>query len=131
MARSLKKGPYIVASLEKKVTAMNEGKISKEDIITEALKRELTEEIDIPIVDTPTFIGFINDDLTEVGSVHLGLVFCAQAVSKSFNVVEKDKMRCEWVSKDFINDNFEKLETWSQILFSSVIKNENTEHKIA
>ena len=26
MARSLKKGPYIVASLEKKVTAMNEGK---------------------------------------------------------------------------------------------------------
>ncbi len=91
--------------------------VSKEDIINEALKRELTEEIDIPIINAPSFMGFINDDLSEVGSVHLGLVFCAQAVSKSFNVIEKDKMRCEWVSKEFISTNYDKLESWSQILF--------------
>lgn len=101
--------------------------VSKEDIINEALKRELTEEIDIPIISSPSFLGFINDDLTEVGSVHLGLVFSAQAVSKSFNVVEKDKMRCEWVSKEFISNNYDKLESWSQILYSALIMNQ--EHK--
>jgi predicted NUDIX family phosphoesterase len=72
-------------------------------------------------------MGFINDDLSEVGSVHLGLVFCAQAVSKTFNVVEKDKMRCEWVSKEAIAQQYDKLESWSQILYSALIVNQ--EHK--
>lgn len=104
--------------------------VSKEDIINEALKRELSEEIDIPIVTAPAFMGFINDDLSEVGSVHLGLVFCAQAVSKSFNVVEKDKMRCEWVSKEMIAQQYDKLESWSQILFDSMISSKYDVNKV-
>ena len=46
-----------------------------ETIITQTFYRELKEEIDVKINKTPRLIGFINDDTTEVGRVHLGIVF--------------------------------------------------------
>jgi small subunit ribosomal protein S19 len=46
MARSLKKGPYIVASLEKKVTTMNEGK--KKSVIKTWSRASMI---------APTFVG--------------------------------------------------------------------------
>lgn len=44
--------------------------------ILNGLNRELSEEIqDLPDTDCPQLIGVINEEQTEVGTVHLGLVF--------------------------------------------------------
>jgi predicted NUDIX family phosphoesterase len=91
------------------------------DTIIECLKRELEEEVSIELMSEPEFMGFINDDTTEVGRVHLGLVFKGVAARKSFTVNEMEKMKCEWVSMKFIKENYQSLETWSQIVFISLI----------
>ena len=44
-------------------------------IISQTFYRELKEEIDVRINKSPRLVGFINDDTTEVGKVHLGIVF--------------------------------------------------------
>lgn len=91
------------------------------DTIIECLKRELAEEVSIELATEPEFMGFINDDTNEVGQVHLGLVFKGIATKKSFTVNEIEKMKCVWVSIAFIKDNYQNLETWSQIVFNSLI----------
>ena len=91
------------------------------DTVMECLKREIKEEISLSLENTPKFIGFINDDTNEVGKVHLGLVFVAEALNKSFTVNEVEKMKCQWVSTKFIEQNYQNLETWSQIVFNSYI----------
>lgn len=49
--------------------------VEKEDPIRASLVRELSEEIHITTYDTPQILGYINDDLTEVGQVHFGLLY--------------------------------------------------------
>ena len=56
------------------------GHIDKIDLkngnpILASLQRELAEEVEIADYDEPTIIGYINDDTTEVGQVHFGLLF--------------------------------------------------------
>ena len=47
-----------------------------EDILHQGLMRELNEEItSLPLDKMPVFRGIINEDDTEVGAVHLGLVY--------------------------------------------------------
>lgn len=91
------------------------------DVIKACLKRELEEEINIELTDPPKFIGFINDDTNEVGQVHLGLVFFGKVANKSFSVNEDEKMDCKWVSIPFIKENYQSLETWSQIVYNSLL----------
>jgi len=91
------------------------------DVIVQCLNRELNEEIDIDLVSSPEFLGYINDDVTDVGKVHLGLVFKATSKSRIFYVRETEKMKCEWVDKSYLIQNYEKIETWSQIVIDSLI----------
>ena len=44
------------------------------DIYGEGMRRELAEEIDVPGGFSESLVGLINDDETEVGRVHLGVV---------------------------------------------------------
>lgn len=49
---------------------------SFENLIRAGMMRELDEEFtERPSDDTPVFLGTINEDRTEVGSVHIGAVF--------------------------------------------------------
>ncbi|MBU3953568.1 MAG: phosphoesterase [Proteobacteria bacterium] len=53
-----------------------EGRSSFQDILLSGMERELDEElIKRPSLDTATFSGIISEDITDVGSVHLGAVF--------------------------------------------------------
>ena len=90
------------------------------DIIIECLKREINEEIDIELINDPIFIGIINDDLSEVGKVHLGLVFKAKAKTEKFEILEKDKMIGKWSSSTEIEKDFDRMESWSQIVLDSI-----------
>ena len=49
--------------------------VEKEDPIRASLERELGEEIYISSYEAPQILGYINDDLTEVGQVHFGLLY--------------------------------------------------------
>ena len=49
---------------------------SFKQILIAGMERELSEELDQrPVQDYPTFIGVINEDVTDVGKVHMGAVF--------------------------------------------------------
>lgn len=91
-------------------------------VIPECLERELEEEISIELKKTPEFKGFINDDTNEVGRVHLGIVYFAEAKSDAFTVNEHDKIIAEWVSIRDLELKYDNMETWSQIVFNNIIK---------
>jgi predicted NUDIX family phosphoesterase len=64
--------------------------------IEAALRRELSEELIIPQLDgqRPRLLGLLNDDSTEVGSVHVGLVYLLElAAHTTVGIREIGKMR--------------------------------------
>ncbi len=93
----------------------------------QALRRELSEELDLRRVQlpAPTFLGLLNDDSTEVGRVHAGLVYavdldlpCEQA-RELVRIGEISKMHggfTHLVEFAELWQNPASFETWSQML---------------
>jgi len=81
------------------------------------LKRELTEEIKLLGNHKIELVGAINDDSTPVGSVHFGLVYRAELLDGTVEVEEKDKMTGEFLTPKILASKFERMETWSQLVF--------------
>jgi predicted NUDIX family phosphoesterase len=84
------------------------------------LRREWGEEIDAAFVPEFRFLGLLNDDTTDVGSVHLGLVFEADAAGRPVGVRETDKLAGSFVSLSDVRAVYDGLETWSQLILSSL-----------
>lgn len=82
------------------------------------LAREMFEEIkvadDCKVLEMQP-IGFINDDLSEVGKVHLGVLYNIILSNKNVCINETEKMTGEWVSKSELIDFYDNMETWSQL----------------
>lgn len=95
------------------------------DIIIGGLIRELQEEINIDNFEIPQFLGFINDDISEVGRVHLGLLFEIESNSPDVEIIETDKMDGKWASVAEIDADYEYLESWSKIAFDNHVKKVN------
>lgn len=85
------------------------------DPIFSTLMREMAEEVFINIVNGPKLIGFINDDNSEVGKVHLGVAFIIEVEKKTFKIVETDKMVHYWMDAEQLSENIDRFETWSQL----------------
>ena len=92
------------------------------DIIHEGLNRELNEELDIAAEYTVRFVGLINDDTTDVGRVHIGLLYEIGAGSRAITVRETHKMDGAWAEIGMLEDRYPLLETWSQIVFDSYLQ---------
>ena len=56
------------------------------------LRREWAEELVADFVPEFTAIGLLNDDTTPVGSVHVGIVFVADAAGRPVAIRETDKL---------------------------------------
>ncbi len=82
-----------------------------------ALDRELNEELQINSKFTINTLGFVNDDETEVGRVHLGLIHLVTLESEDVASNEEGIANLEFVSLEQLQnpDTFNRLETWSQI----------------
>lgn len=82
--------------------------------------RELNEEVYVPGLISMHHIGFVNDDVNEVGEVHLGVVFQACTSSDAFAVNEPDKIQAEWMPRNRWNELLDGgyLESWSAYLLS-------------
>lgn len=90
------------------------------DPITSGLYRELTEELTLGKHSPPRYIGVINDDESDVGRVHLGLVFEIRADSLDFVLPEADKMTATWVSSQELQTYLPNMETWSQLIVGNI-----------
>ena len=60
--------------------------------------------------------GLINDDSTDVGRVHLGIVHVVTLASARVRAGEKAISELQFLSLDELRQRREMLESWSQIL---------------
>jgi len=92
-----------------------------ENIIISGLFKELNEEISIKEPFNLTFSGIINNQISDVGKVHVGFLYILEASSWDFEVLEKEKMTGEWIDKKDLASYYEYLEGWSQIVVDNHI----------
>ncbi len=78
--------------------------------------RELSEELDIPTPLRNRIVAVLNDDTTEVGRVHIGLVHHIVLPQPRAIAKEADIEEPVFRSFDDIRGRLEHLEGWSQIL---------------
>jgi predicted NUDIX family phosphoesterase len=84
------------------------------------LRREWREELDAAFEPNFTPIALLNDDTTNVGAVHLGVVFVADAGGWPVAVRETDKLSGAFVPPDEVAAGIDHLETWSRIVFEAL-----------
>lgn len=80
-----------------------------------SVEREMAEELVIGGTHTQKVIGLINDDATEVGSVHLGVVHFFDLSSDDVKSNEDAIQDLRFHSLEELHGMREQLETWSQI----------------
>ncbi len=88
--------------------------------IAGGLEREWREEIDAAFDPEPRFLGLLNDDSTEVGRVHLGVVFVADARGRSIAIRETTKLRGRFATQAEVRARADNLESWSRLVFEQL-----------
>jgi len=81
----------------------------------QGMRRELEEEV---IIDAPfrqQCVGLINDDQTDVGKVHLGVVHILDVEQPAVRPREADILECGFRPVAEILADMDGFETWSQI----------------
>ena len=86
----------------------------------EGMERELGEEVEISTPYEESCVGLINDDLTEVGKVHLGVVHIFDCEQPLVRPRETDIMQAGFRPLAEIMANLDGFETWSQICLRAV-----------
>ena len=84
------------------------------------LRREWREELTAAFVPAFRFVGLLNDDTTEVGSVHLGAVFVADAAGRAVGIRETDKLSGTFASREEVAAVVARMETWSVLAFEFI-----------
>jgi len=84
------------------------------------LLREWHEEIDADFTPLFRFAGLLNDDETDVGSVHLGAVFVADAAGRQVGVRETHKLSGGFANGAEVESVRDRLETWSALTFDAL-----------
>ena len=87
---------------------------SQGDPLMDGLRRELREEVQIERPGALRFLGIINDDMNDVGRVHLGLLFTHETEG-NVAVLETEKLEGFWITADELCDYSEKMEDWSRM----------------
>jgi len=95
----------------------DQGLSSLDDPLYElAVVREVSEELAIEGGWKDYRVALLNDDSTEVGSVHLGVVHVFDLESSEVSPGEKVITKLEFLTPDELHERRETLETWSQIV---------------
>ena len=85
------------------------------------LRREWSEELIADFVPDFELVGLLNDDTTEVGAVHLGAVYVADAGGRPVAIRETDKLTGSFVEAHDVAAVADRLETWSSLVFESLV----------
>ena len=86
----------------------------------QGMKRELDEEIIIETEFKNRFVGMINDDETDVGRVHLGVVHIFDVTEPNIRPREEEITEAHFSPVDELRDHLERMESWSRICFEAL-----------
>lgn len=81
------------------------------------LRREWSEELVADFVPEFHLVALLNDDTTEVGAVHLGAVYVADAGGQPVAIRETDKLTGGFQPPDAVAAVADRMETWSRLTF--------------
>jgi predicted NUDIX family phosphoesterase len=84
------------------------------------VEREVNEEIKIDTQFEDRIIALLNDDTTEVGRVHLGIVHVFRLAQQKVEKREAMITNLAFLTKAELLNRRESLETWSQICVDSL-----------
>ena len=82
------------------------------------LGREWREEIRADFEPEFELIGLLNDDTTDVGSVHLGAVYVADTGGRPVAIRETDKLSGQFADPAEVAEVVDRMETWSSLVFA-------------
>jgi predicted NUDIX family phosphoesterase len=83
------------------------------------VEREVHEELKIETTFEDRIVALLNDDTTEVGRVHLGIVHVLQLAEPKVQKREAMITNLEFLTRDELVARREQLETWSQLCLDS------------
>lgn len=90
------------------------------DILLSGLKREFNEEIGIQLADENIqMLGMINEELSEVGHCHTGIVFVVEIDSTAIKL-DEEIGNPQWVSVS--NIELDRFELWSNLALKLLMK---------
>jgi predicted NUDIX family phosphoesterase len=107
------------------ISAIDIGEDGDGDPYQEGMRRELEEEV---VIDTPysaRCVGLINDDQTEVGSVHLGVVHLFDVEQPAVRPNEAEIIHSGFRPIEEILADLSDFETWSQICMRALFGGES------
>lgn len=93
-----------------------------QDLYQTGMRRELDEEVAIDCQWAERFLGFINDDRTPVGSVHLGVVHLFDLARPSAFSREDALTEAGFASLVDLASQVAEFETWSQFVLSELLR---------
>jgi len=94
------------------------GHLNPGDVDFEAgLRREWSEELSADFDPSFRFVGLLNDDDSDVGSVHLGVVYETDAARRPVDVRETTKLDGHFATAAEVRAVHDSLESWSQLVF--------------
>jgi predicted NUDIX family phosphoesterase len=91
-----------------------------EETYRAGVEREVNEEIKIDAPFEDRIVALLNDDSTEVGRVHLGVVHVFKLVAPKVEKREAMITGLTFLAKDELFARRETMETWSQICLDSL-----------
>ena len=86
------------------------------------MQRELDEEVRIETSFEESCVGLINDDETEVGRVHLGIVHVFQVAAPQVFANEQDIVDAGFQRLKELVDQTDRMETWSRYCFDALFR---------
>ena len=90
------------------------------DAYRAGVEREVNEEIKIDSPFEDRIVALLNDDTTEVGQVHLGIVHVFRLAEPKVQKREAMITNLAFLTRDELLARRETLETWSQICADSL-----------
>jgi predicted NUDIX family phosphoesterase len=81
----------------------------------DAVKREVCEELSIQGEFNAVPVGLINDDSTEVGSVHFGVIHVLRCQPEQVQKKEQVITQVEFLPIEELKAKRDQMETWSQL----------------
>ena len=86
----------------------------------EGMRRELREEVSIQTTYRDDLVGLLNDDETEVGRVHLGVVHVFDLATLNVTPREDDISNSGFQTIKSLLGELEQFESWSQICLTAL-----------
>jgi predicted NUDIX family phosphoesterase len=91
-----------------------------------AVEREVAEEVSVEANHTDRIVALLNDDSTEVGSVHLGVVHYWNLDAPKVDKREQMISQMSFMTPAELQNVRDTLETWSQLCLDGLDRMEKT-----